>query len=119
MEMFLYLYLNSKKKRFLIDSVLKIMIETKYRIGLFATIFAIVFTTLIHIWEKYATLWLSLEVIILPLIYYIGYELLMSDQKEELEKELDIFIDEIEGLEDYAVSLEKENSNLKEKLRKK
>lgn len=54
-----------------------------HRLILFATIFAIIFTTMVYLTPKYKGLWFSLEVIVLPLIYYVGYEMLMDKQKEE------------------------------------
>ncbi len=81
------------------------MIETKYRIGIFATIFAIIFTTLINIWKNYSVLWLSLEVITLPIIYYIGYEMLMSRQKEELDREFDELSEELDSISELANDL--------------
>lgn len=94
------------------------MIESKYRIGIFATIFAIIFTTLVNIWKKYSVLWLSLEVITLPLIYYIGYEILMNKQKEDLDRDFEELAEEFDSLSETAQELREENKTLKRKLRK-
>ncbi len=58
--------------------------KSKLQLILFATSFAIVFTGLIYIVPKYDKLWLSLEVIILPIIYSIGYEALMEKQRNRM-----------------------------------
>ena len=84
--------------------------DFKYKIFLFATTFAIVFTMLIYLIPKYKMLWFSLEVIILPLIYYVGYEMMMDQQKEEFERSVDFISSKIIDLDD-------ENKGLKLKLK--
>lgn len=43
--------------------------------------------SLVYIWEEYKELWVFLQIVALPAIYYIGYEILMDKQKTEMEKE--------------------------------
>lgn len=62
--------------------------DNKIKLIIFATAYAVSFTALSFIWPEYKMLWVSLEIIILPLIYYGGYEILMQQQKESLEKSL-------------------------------
>lgn len=80
----------------------------KYWIGLFATSYAIVFTMLVYLMSNYDKLWLSLEVIVLPIIYYMGYEILMDKQKKDFDNTL-------EEMYNYASELEKENARLKKR----
>ncbi|MBI4453746.1 hypothetical protein HY636_03825 [Candidatus Woesearchaeota archaeon] len=84
---------------------------TRYWIAIYATIFAIIFTALTYIMPNYAIMWLSIEVIVLPLIYYIGYEVLMNKQKANFEKS-------INKISNNSITLEKENKLLKEELKK-
>ena len=81
----------------------------KYEVALFATIFAIVFTVLSYIDIKRAAMWLSIEVIILPFLYVVGYEMLMDKQKKQLEEKMN------KTLLNLNV-LEKQNLELKHKL---
>jgi len=81
----------------------------KYEVALFATVFAMVFTVLSYIDIKRAMMWLSLEVIILPFLYVVGYEMLMDKQKQRLEEKMD------QTLLSLNV-LEKQNLELKHKL---
>lgn len=65
------------------------MISRKNELVLMVTLFAIVLTTCVYLFPtKYAPLWLSLEVIIIPTLYLIGYEFLMHKQRKSLEKEI-------------------------------
>jgi len=60
--------------------------KSKYALILFATSFAIVLTTLTYVDTTYKELWLALEIIILPIIYIIGYEMLMDNQRKSFLK---------------------------------
>ncbi|MBU0460560.1 MAG: hypothetical protein KJ597_04430 [Nanoarchaeota archaeon] len=71
----------------------------KYKLILFATTFAIAFTTLIYVFSKYRMLWFSLEVIILPLIYYMGYEIMMDGQRESFNRSIDLISNEMNHLD--------------------
>ena len=52
----------------------------RYTLIIIATIVAVFFTSLVYILPKYSTLWFTLEFIILPIVYIVGYELLMEKQ---------------------------------------
>jgi hypothetical protein len=102
--------------------------ELKYRLFLFATTFAILFTTFVYIIPKYKMLWLSLEVIILPLIYYVGYEMMMDNQKGKFEENIDFisnkvidlkekFEESIDFISSKMIDLDNENRELKLKLK--
>ena len=54
-------------------------------------------------------MWLSIEVIILPFLYVVGYEMLMDKQKKQLEEKMN------KTLLNLNV-LEKQNLELKHKL---
>jgi len=87
------------------------MLGYRHKIILIATIFAICLTSLVYIIPKYSVLWLTLEVIILPVIYMVGYENLMNEQEKLFDEDTTELIDTVE-------SLEKENFRLKEKMKK-
>lgn len=88
----------------------------KYEIALFATLFAIVFTVLSYIDVKRAAMWLSLEVIILPFLYVVGYEMLMDRQKRELEEKMRKTLLNLNVLEKNNVEL-KHNLNIIKKIK--
>ncbi|KKM76383.1 hypothetical protein LCGC14_1380700 [marine sediment metagenome] len=88
---------------------------TKYWIVIFATSLAVIFTALIHLMPDHAMMWLYIEVIVLPIIYYIGYEVLMEKQKESFERDADKMIEKAIAVRDYAISVEKETAKLKYK----
>ena len=81
----------------------------KYEIALFATLFAIIFTVLSYIDVKRAAMWLSLEVVILPFLYVVGYEMLMDKQKQQLEEKMNKTLLSLN-------ILEKQNLELKHRL---
>ena len=83
--------------------------KKKYDLALFAALFAIIFTVLTYVDEKRAMMWLSLELIILPFIYVVGYEMLMDKQRRQLEEKMN------KTLLNLNV-LEKQNLELKHKL---
>lgn len=62
--------------------------KSKYKLIITGTSFAAVLTTMSYIMERYATLWLTLEAMILPAVYIIGYEMLMERQKRRFEKDM-------------------------------
>ena len=55
---------------------------------------------------KYAMMWLTIEVIVLPVIYYLGYEPMMKKQEDDFDKSFDIIFQK-------AYELEKENQELR------
>ncbi len=57
----------------------------------------------------YAALWLSLEVIIIPVIYTVGYEMVMDRQRNRYEKA-------ISSVEDLLIAAKLENATLKTKV---
>ena len=68
---------------------------------LFATIIAITLTVCVYLFpEKYATLWLSLEVIILPTVYTLGYKYLMDKQRKGFENDINEFQTNVRRLEE-------------------
>lgn len=71
-----------------------------------ATSFAIAFVVLTYLMPNYAMMWLSIEVIVLPVIYYAGYEILMEKQKDDFERSLSI-------IHKYVKEIEMENSILR------
>jgi len=60
----------------------------RYRLIIIATIVAVYFTSLVYLLPNYRTLWFSLEFIILPIIYIIGYEILMGKQDKFYKTEI-------------------------------
>lgn len=95
------------------------MISKKTELIIIVTIFAIVLTTCVYVFpSKYAPLWLSLEVIIIPTLYLIGYEFLMHKQRKDFELNLSLIAEEIENLDEKVEMLEKENYRLRMKLKK-
>ena len=60
--------------------------KSRYKLTITGTSFAAVFTTLSFLMETYAGLWLTLEAIILPAVYIIGYEMLLKSQKKVFEQ---------------------------------
>lgn len=82
---------------------------TKHKLILYATTFAIILTALTYIIPGYAALWLSLEVITLPVIYSTFYEKMMEKQKRESE----MIIRQIAGEFD---KIKKEKAMLKYRL---
>jgi len=45
-------------------------------------VYSIILGSLVYIWKDYRDLFLFLQIITLPAIYYIGYEILMEKQKK-------------------------------------
>lgn len=87
------------------------MILKKTELTLIVTIFAIFLTMLTFVWPKYASLWLALEVIIIPTFYLVGYELVLDKQRKVFERDISLLNETVEHLE-------KENFQLKQKLKK-
>ncbi len=85
---------------------------------IFATTFAIIFTTLIYVIPTYKELWLYLEIIILPLIYYIGYEMLMDKQREDFRTDLREILEDSRELEEKNTALNTKNQSLQKEINK-
>ncbi len=93
---------------------------TKYWISIWATVIAIIFIFLTSLIEKHATLVFSVEVILLPFIYHIGYEVMMDKQKRGFDRDLDRMTRDLERmlvereiLEDKIDKLKYEENNRK------
>ena len=71
----------------------------RYRLIILTTIVAIFFTSLVYLIPNYSNLWFSLEFIILPIVYIIGYEILMEKQKQEEDNEKNRIYQELNELE--------------------
>ncbi len=87
------------------------MISQKTELTLIVTIFAIFLTTLVYLIPAYAPLWLSLEVIIIPTFYLVGYELILEKQRKDFERDSSL-------IQEHAEKLEKENYRLRLRLQK-
>jgi len=85
-------------------------------LALYATSFAIVFTTLIFLNPKYSQLWFSLEIIVLPLIYTIGYQIILKREKRKNNNMKKTMMKNYEKLENYTFLKEKEIVILKRKI---
>ncbi len=77
----------------------------RYRLIILATIVAIFFTSLVYLIPNYSNLWFSLEFIILPIVYVIGYEILMEKQKQEEDNEKNRIYRELNNLENRYLRL--------------
>tara|TARA_Y100000310_G_scaffold299875_1_gene335084 strand:+ start:4670 stop:4954 length:285 start_codon:yes stop_codon:yes gene_type:complete len=84
----------------------------RYHVTIFATCFAIFFAGLIFLFPSLNTFLFSVEVIIIPIVYYLGYELLLEDRENKFDE---IIID----IEDEIDDLERENLKLKYRLKRK
>jgi len=87
--------------------------KRNYELSLFATIFAIVFTVLSFMDTKRALMWLSLELIVLPFIYVVGYEMLMGKQRKDLIAEMNKTLLSSNILENQNLELKHELSIIK------
>ena len=83
------------------------MIIKKAELIFIVTLFAVVFTSLTYIFPpKYAQLWLSLEIIIIPTMYLVGYEFMLHKQKKKFDYHYLLLNKKLD-------KLEKENTKLK------
>lgn len=69
--------------------------------------------SLVYIWPSYKELWVFLQIIGLPAIYYIGYEILMDKQKKRMNENINDVHDKVLKLWKKASKLEQENKKLK------
>jgi len=83
----------------------------RYRLIIIATIVAVFFTSLVYLLPNYSTLWFSLEFIILPIVYIIGYEILMEKQKQIDEEEKNKINEKLNKLEIEYIKLKEKNKD--------
>lgn len=83
--------------------------DKKIELTIMATSTAIFFAILVEVWSKYSKLLLSIEVIVLPVVYYVGYEILMKQQKKDFDRLLN-------DVQNKGSVLETKNIQLKAKL---
>lgn len=89
------------------------MLFKKIELAFIVTLFAIVLTTLVYISPpRYTSLWLNLEIIIIPVFYLIGYELMLDKQQNRFEERLRF-------IRRKAEDLERKNAELRFQLTKK
>ncbi len=89
------------------------MNRRNYKLSLFATIFAIVFTVLSFMDTQRALMWLSVELIVLPFIYVVGYEMLMSKQRKELVAEMNKTLASLNIVEKQNLELKNQLTTIK------
>ena len=89
------------------------MNKKNYELSLFATIFAITFTVLSFMDTARALMWLSIELIVLPFIYIVGYEMLMDKQRKELMVEMNKTLEMVNVLEKQNLELKYKFSTIK------
>ena len=58
------------------------MFKKKLQLMLLSITFSISLGSLVYIWPKYAELFIFLQIITLPAIYLVGYEILLEEQKK-------------------------------------
>ena len=90
----------------------------RYTLIIIATIVAVYFTSLVYILPKYSTLWFTLEFIILPIVYIVGYELLMEKQDKIYNKDINKINEESDKLGIEHEKIKKENKQLKKEIKK-
>ena len=90
------------------------MERKKLTLYLFGLIYAIILGSLVYIAPEKKELWFFLEIITLPSIYMIGYEILMHKQKRGFGKDTHKIMEEVNKLKNYADILISENQKLKE-----
>lgn len=86
---------------------------SKNGIVLYATSFAILLTMMTYVLPEYDKLWLSLEIIILPLAYATGYECLMNRQRNKFETIMNMMAEKTKIILNKVKLLENENISLK------
>lgn len=89
------------------------MDKNKLYLVLMALIYSIALGSLIYIWPDFKALWVFLQIITLPAIYYIGFEILMERQKKEFENSIDLVSEEFNFLQCKINELEQQNKALK------
>jgi len=79
--------------------------DKKIELTIMATSVAIFFAILVEVWSKYSKLLLSIEVIVLPVVYYVGYEILMKQQKKDFSELLTVVQNRGNALEAKNIQL--------------
>ena len=89
------------------------MNKDKLILYIFGLSYAILLGSFVYIFPDYKELWLFLEVITLPSIYMIGYEILMSKEQKQRKGYYEDIRSKIDQLGEKAIKLEEENKLLK------
>ncbi|MAG60884.1 hypothetical protein CL619_03805 [archaeon] len=63
------------------------MFKQKLRLMLQSLCYSISLGSLVYVWPKYQELFIFLQIITLPAIYHIGYEIILHKQKKKFELE--------------------------------
>ena len=87
------------------------MFNKKYFLIVMALVYSISLGSLVYIWYDYKQLFIFLQIITLPAIYYVGYEILMEKQKNIFDKSFN----EISQIVEQERNKNKENE---EKIKK-
>lgn len=64
--------------------------KDRYSITIFATALSIIFAVAIQFTQNYAALIMNIEIITLPVVYILGYEIMMDKQKFIYEQHLSV-----------------------------
>ncbi len=91
--------------------------KSKICVTIIATLTAILFIVLAYIYKEHATLFLSVEVILLPSIYIIGNAIAEKLIKDEYEGLLDIFNEQASILNERNFKLTIMNEKLKYEIK--
>ena len=84
---------------------------------LMGLIYSIVLGSLVYIWSDYKELFLFLQIIILPAIYYIGYGILMNKQRINFSRSYSILSMDFEKIKLEREILLKKNRLLTKKIK--
>jgi hypothetical protein len=75
-------------------------------------VYSISLGSLIYIWPEYRELWIFLQIIILPAIYYVGYEIILEKQRknfnsaiEEIQEQIKVITEERDKLKQVSKSI--------------
>lgn len=52
-----------------------------------ALAYSMLIGSLVYVWNEYKDVWVFLQIVGLPAIYYVGYEILMDKEKEGMNRE--------------------------------
>ena len=83
----------------------------------FATSLSIILTMMTFLTPSYDKLWLSVEIISLPMIYALGYEHIIKKQKEGYERDIGSIIQKTSPLMSKLEKAENEIATLKKSRR--
>lgn len=93
------------------------MVKTTHHITLFAVVYSIIFTMMTYINPQYKEMWLNLSLITTPIIYALGYGILMDRQKEEFSSRINDMEQETIRITQYAIQLEVENRKVEKQAK--